>query len=111
LRQSRQQLAGAREKDHTFDILNLAALDLSIFGNVIRIRQVLADGRQAGTPVRAAYNLRGIETALEGPLSPYPSHCRSGIDKYAIHVKNESVATDFHHRILKNLAKTRYHLM
>lgn len=87
------------QRDHAFEVRDFAAFDFAVLGFVIRVREIFADSRQAGTAVGAGDHLLGIESMLKSPLAPHARDCRRGVHQHSVHVEQEGGTADLSHGV------------
>jgi hypothetical protein len=75
-----KQFASARQRHDTFEIGHLAAFDFSILLLMIGVGEVISHGGQTGPAMRLGDDFLWIKSVFKRPFSPYPCHCRSGIN-------------------------------
>ena len=98
------------QRNHAFEVGNLAAFDFEILFCVIGIGQVLAQGLDTRTSMSAMHDFGGIKPMLARPLLPDPRDRGSGIDEHTVQVKQNCSAGKFQHLLQLNLPRPRVHV-
>ena len=75
-RQLGEQPRRTWKQDYALEVLYFAALDFSVLGCVVGVRQVFTDRGEAGTAVRAGDDLVGIEIHAQPPSDAIPGRRR-----------------------------------
>jgi hypothetical protein len=84
LRESLQEFEGAGEGNDANDVFDFAALDFTIFGFMVSVREEFADGGEAGAAVGLADDLVGDKAVFVGPDGPDAGDSGSGVYQDAI---------------------------
>src|ERR1700722_15493697 len=81
---ARQQLKCAGQRHDALEVFNFAPLHFAVFGNVIGVGKIVADGADAGSTMGAGHDFLGIESVLNRPLAPDAGDSGSGVDENSI---------------------------
>ena len=96
-RKALQQLDRTREGDHALHVLNLPALDDTVFCIVISAGQVMTDRAEARATVGVSDHLDRIKPMPRRPSSPNALHGWCGVDQNSVEIKEQGVALDLNH--------------
>jgi hypothetical protein len=97
VRQSRQQLLHAGQRDNTIHIIDLRLFDDTVLRFVIGIGKQIAQRGDAGASVRMPQHLVHVEAPARSPARPYALHRGYGVDEHSIHIEQQSLCGNSRH--------------
>ncbi len=96
-RERAEEFERAGQRDDAVEVFDFAALDFVIFGFDVAVREVVANGGDAGAAVGGVGDFGGVEAVFESPAGPDAGDSGGGVDEDTVEIEEDSAGEDFFH--------------